>query len=236
MIGLHHIVYWLFPSGAAVAEWVAALATGCLVGAGFIQLQAIRKSAEEQRTRWKEENKPKAIYELNRVERDQESVTLWCANLGTVSFIISGIGIESVRGSEKVIPLPELKQYVFTIGTERTIDLDLDAGTFGEYRENADVKLYLQGPSEELVTDARPYWLWVFDGKRYGLRPGFQSFEQITCPKCKRGAANFRAEGITSMADLRKQIADVEREFGTICPNHNSSKNSRVTFGESDVI
>jgi hypothetical protein len=49
-------------------------------------------------------------------------------------------------------------------------------------------------------------------------------------------AANFRADGILSMADLRNQIADVEREFGTICPNHNSSKNSRVTFGESDVI
>lgn len=56
MNGLHNIVYWLFPSGAAVAEWVAAIATGCLVVAGFIQLKAIRannvelkRQADEQR-------------------------------------------------------------------------------------------------------------------------------------------------------------------------------------------
>ncbi len=70
---LPNVFYWLFPSGAAVAEWVAAIATGCLVRAGFIQLKAIRAGAEEQRQRWKredelraEENRPKAVFGWNR--------------------------------------------------------------------------------------------------------------------------------------------------------------------------
>jgi hypothetical protein len=41
---LHHIVYWLFPSGAAVAEWVAAVATGVLACFAWIPLFALRKS------------------------------------------------------------------------------------------------------------------------------------------------------------------------------------------------
>lgn len=62
MSSLPHTLHWLFPSGAAVAEWLAAIATGCLVGAGFIQLRAIRnnndelkRQADEQRERWKRE-------------------------------------------------------------------------------------------------------------------------------------------------------------------------------------
>lgn len=41
---LHHVVHWLFPSGAAVAEWVAAAATGVLAGFAWIPLSALRKS------------------------------------------------------------------------------------------------------------------------------------------------------------------------------------------------
>ncbi|MHB8303268.1 MAG: hypothetical protein ACYDC6_10595 [Acidobacteriaceae bacterium] len=104
-----------FPSGAAVAEWVAAIATGCLVLAGLIQLKAIRKGAEEQRARWKrEDEKFLAIHaKVGFVAKTQHprgyfypSVQARVANFGLSTIVVSQIFLQ---GSPQIKSKPNIE-------------------------------------------------------------------------------------------------------------------------------
>lgn len=234
MNSVPHILHWLFPSGAAVAEWVAAIATGCLVGAGFIQLKAIREGAEEQRERWKredeiraEENRPKAAFWLEQAANNDSS-ELWCANVGTVNFIVSGMEVNPLQGESRRIPFSRRNCLIVPAGIMQSTKLSDPEVMFGSERlGNAEITLIFQGP-----TDVKPYHLWFYDGRYMMKDPEgrFQGFEQITCSKCKAWAANFDVSGMISVVDCRREIAEVKKEFEATCPNHASS-NSRVTFG-----
>ncbi len=153
---LHHIVHWLFPSGAAVAEWAAALATACLVGAGFIQLKAIREGAEEQREQWRREDKKfSAIHAkvgfvtetLHPRGYFYPSVQARVANLGQSTIIVTQVflpgsqpakskpNIEIAPGNHEFVPIEGVKLLpngqaigdITTITTKRfLIDLTIE--------------------------------------------------------------------------------------------------------------
>ncbi len=115
MNSLPHILHWLFPSGAAVAEWVAAFATACLVGAGFIQLKAIREGAAEQREQWRREDKKfSAIHAkvgfvtetLHPRGYFYPSVQARVANLGLSTIIVTQVFL---RGSQQEKSKPNIE-------------------------------------------------------------------------------------------------------------------------------
>ena len=230
MNSLPHILHWLFPSGAAVAEWAAAIATGCLVGAGFIQLQAIRKGAEEQRARWKredeiraEENKPKAAFGLHRA-KDEGQIEVWCTNLGTANFLVSDLRVTPVDGSDsRIIPLNEP---VVSVGKKWS---DVIAGdVFGFLFGTAEFRLRLEGSREEAETDAKVYWVNIVDGFCSKLQCGFSPTDGVHCPKCKRWIANYSADESASASVCRNEIHGIRMDFERTCPKHVTS-NSRVS-------
>lgn len=235
---LHHIGHWLFPSGAAVAEWIAAAATTGLVIYGRIQLKAIRKGAEEQRARWKredeirsEEKKPKVVFRLKRDGKDEGQIGLWCANVGTVSFTVAKIVIEPLQGEQPPdIAIDEHNPSVILVGSEWQVDLG--SKTFGRLNGNFGVCLSLYSPSGEVLTEEQAYHFRFNYGICMSLSQGLRSHhrEPMGCPNCKTDVAYFRVDGMASVVECRREIAEVRREFEASCPNHASS-NSRVTFG-----
>ncbi len=194
---LHHIVYWLFPSGAAVAEWVAAIATGCLVGAGFIQLKAIRKGAEEQRQRWRredairaEENKPKAAFGFSDCLKC--NLKLSCANLGTVGFLVTGMQILPLLGDREKILFGKAAEIFVPVGEEKQVTFDAF-----KYREvhnrlteilnaplrsrHLGIKLILQGPVETAETNLEAYRVHQYPDDGRSLY-SFNSWRTIAPP------------------------------------------------------
>ncbi|MHB1743524.1 MAG: hypothetical protein ACYCRE_01995 [Acidobacteriaceae bacterium] len=237
MNSLHCFLHWLFPSGAAVAEWVAAFATGCLVGAGFIQLKAIRKGAEEQRAHWKredelraEENRPKPVFWLE-PKLDNYSFELCCANVGTVNFLVTNLLVDPIRSERIEISIDECGQSVVSVGGPIwRVRFDARKIFAQGFTANAEVSLCLQGPSGLTATNAEAYSFY-FKGDRYeGLRRGFANYENVFCPKCKKHCRNLRLLGMNFKSDCLKEIAGVEKDFEQTCPNH-ASANSRVISG-----
>ena len=93
------MICWLqdFFKNWAVA--VEALATVALVIAAFIQWGTMRAQARQERDRWKredeiraEEKKPKAEFGLR--HKTDRIMELWCANLGSVSFLVTKMLID----------------------------------------------------------------------------------------------------------------------------------------------
>ncbi len=244
MNSLHCFLHWLFPSGAAVAEWVAAAATACLVGAGFIQLKAIRKGAEEQRERWKrddkilaEQNEPKAVFDFPDQVRGEDGscLELTCTNLGHVNFLVAGMQIIPLQGEPIKVSFSPEEYFVVRVGEKKQVDLC----NFGSLRNFSlcnyfvGIKLVLQGSSGEIETKSQACRIHFtsiakFIAKGWKRSDGSEGLETIKCPKCNINVATFRLDDMTSVEDCRKEVAAVARDFERSCPNHASS-NSRVT-------
>lgn len=224
------MIGWLqdFFKNWAVA--VEALATVALVIAAFIQWGTMRAQARQERDRWKredliraEENKPKTVFLLKRDGQDQ--IGLWCANLGTVSFIVAKIVVEPLQGEQ---PLDiAIDKPVVWVGTEWKVDLG--SRKFGRLSGNYGVSLSLQGASGEVTTEEQAYHLLFINGVCMSLSQGLRLHhpEPMDCPKCEAHIKHFRVDGMASVVECRKEIAEVRREFEASCPDHTSS-NSRV--------
>ncbi len=162
---------------------------------------------------------------------NSDSPELWCANLGTVNFFVSGMKVDLLLGESRKITFKPGNSLLVPVGGMKHMNLKDPEEKFGSNRPgNAEIKLTLQGPSGEVETDAKAYHLWFHEG-RYRVRDperGFQGLLPIYCPKCKTRAANFDVEGLIATSDCRKEIGKVERELERTCPQHASS-NSRVT-------
>jgi phage FluMu protein Com len=222
------------PTINLVASILAATATAVLAVFAILQWKTMKQNNELVRDRWKredelraEEDRPKAAFWLEQLP-DQNHPQLWCANIGSVNFIVSGMQVKAVQGEPREIRFSRKNCLIVPVGTMQSIKLIDPEVMFGSDRPgNAEIKLTFQGP-----TDVKPYHLWFYDGKYMMKDPegNFQGLLPIKCPKCKARVANFNVSGMTSIDEYKREIADVEKEFEQACPKH-ASANSRVTFG-----
>jgi len=214
---------------------VEALATVALVIAAFIQWGTMRAQARQERDRWKredeiraEENKPKAEFGLRR--KTDMQMELWCANLGSVSFLVTKMLIYPINVMEyEAYEIPLEPHFVVSVGEMREVTVPvmqhLNPDIVIRY---AGVALTLRGPSGE--TDTKKTLVPL--GQIYTCLASTvtsEQMERIQCPDCL-GQFEFSLQGLTEFDDCKNQIASVKQECAASCPNH-ASANSRVTFG-----
>lgn len=232
-----------------VASILAAAATVVLAVFAIRQWCAMKENneaAERQnelvRDRWKredelraEENRPKAVFWVNPTQNN-EGIELWCANLGSVAFLVSAMVVDRIQSSNPIrCPIGEVDQSVVQVGTKWSCVLRANTIVCSPLYAKADIRLTLTGPSGETMTDAKAYSLNFLSQKCLQFQPGLHEWEDLHCPKCSGQVARFSVEGMTCVADCRKEIANVKREFDAACPNHASS-NSRVTLMHSQTV
>jgi hypothetical protein len=196
------------PTMNLVASILAATATVVLALFAILQWKTMNQNNELVCDRWKredelraEENRPKAEFRLSD-NADEYNFDLWCANVGAVAFVVTGLHIDPVFGEKStVFSLEEQGQFVVPVGEERTFILE-NKKIFGSgYWKNGRVRLSLRGPAGEAKTRSREYCLAFFeDGKRFkALRSGFFGLEIINCPKCGVAVADFAVSDIPAI-------------------------------------
>ena len=214
------------------ASILAAIATVVLAVFAILQWKTMNENSELVRDRWKredeiraDENRSRAVFWLEQA-RDNDSPELWCANVGTVNFIVSGMHTNPLQGESKTIPFSRRNCLIVPVGTMQSIKLTDPEVMFGSERPgNAEIELIFQGP-----TDVKPYHLWFYDGKYMMKDPEgkFQGLLQIKCPKFKAWVANFDVGGMDNVRQCEEEIESVKKEFEASCPSHKST-NSRAT-------
>ncbi len=245
----------MFCQAQVVSEkWpaiVEAVATTALVVVATVQWFAMRTNNEMlaeqsklERDRWQREdeiraeaNKPKATFLLNR--NGEHYVKLSCTNLGTVNFIVNKITIKSLQGAQAHdIPIDNQSRSVVLVGSEWNVDLA--SSKFNGLNGNYGVSLTLEGASGEVITGENACYILVFHGKCMSLSQGYSPCglpsdlsahkrELIDCPKCNANVAYFNVDDMPSVAECRKEIASVLKEFEATCPTH-TSNNCRITI------
>lgn len=216
------------------ASITAALATAALAVIAIFQWHEMKEQREQERDRWvREDNqrKPRAIFWIQN-EAKTGAAELWCANLGIVNFLVSGLRVISLDGKSKTVLFETRKIFIVSVGQMTHIALRHPEVLFGSERPgNCEIKLILEGPTGPSDSDSKAYHLWFYEG-RYIMRDpekGFQGFLMLRCPKCDFPVANFDTGGLTSREDCIRQIEAAEERFSQTCPNHEPS-GERIQF------
>ncbi len=176
-----------------IQHWSAAIeasATVMLVIAALFQWHTMRAQVKQERDRWQredeiraEEKRPKAAFWLE-PSADKGSPELWCANVGMVNFIVSGMQVSPLAGASKNIQFSRKDCLVVPVGEMRSKKLISPEEMFGSDRPgNAEIELIFQGP-----TDAKAYHLWFHDGMYIMKNPEgkFQGLIPLYCKNCEK--------------------------------------------------
>jgi hypothetical protein len=220
-------------------NWAVAVEAGAtlllVIAAGF-QWFAMRAQAKQERDRWKEEDKIRKEANMPRAkfwfEENGESYDLWCANLGTVAFVLGKIQIDCV-------PFKDGQKNVLISGqTTISIDHVVPVGEKckhpikkQEIRErlrrkdngyNFEFTFLLEGPSGDPVRLSEPYFWMPGDFVR-----GFRGEVTVNCPTCNKVICPLSVENLGSKKEVEDLIHSVRSECAATCPEH-ISHNSRI--------
>jgi hypothetical protein len=193
----------------------------------------LRAERDELRQRWEYEDSrrdaeaiPKAEWRLTETD-DHYSFLLWCANLGSTSFMITELNVVPLGGSE-LQTFPIEKRIVASGQIE---EIKFRADSMGDiFHDDVDISLKLRGPSCSIDTPAQPYRLIFVEGRRMLLKQGFGLLIRCVCPKCGSLLANMKTDDLDP-EQVRQALAVVQEEFVASCPDHKSHSARLTTTG-----
>ncbi len=190
------------------ATWGLVVVTGILMAATGLSVWDSWRRGKEQSKRWKDESTPKAAFGFP--DHFKTNLKLFCANMGTVGFLVVGMQIIPLLGEpEKILFGKECEIFV-PVGEEKQVTFDLDKyrklneklceilqGSPRTLSSHLGIKLILQGPLETIETNFEAYRLRrppIDDGSLfYGvdswrtIQPSsnpIRQLQDVTCPKC----------------------------------------------------
>ncbi len=204
------------------ATWGLVLATVLLVIDSWLK-------GNEQRDRWSREDSiresealPKAEFGL-KASRERKLI-LWCANLGTVNFLLTHFRVDGVldtKGSETqkvepvVVPRGQIKEINISDET------NLLRGKF--LSQQWDVSLLLSGGARgEAWTNPKTFSVNITDRGVTHADSGLHGDRTIICPKCNQTALAVKLDGFRSTLEYKEEIAKISRDLTASCPNHES--------------
>jgi hypothetical protein len=190
-----------------------------------------RADHDELLSRWKREDErrdaeatPKAEWRLATTD-DHYSFLLWCANLGSSSFLVTELVVSPLGGGE--LQSIALERRIVSVG--QIGEIKFRADLLGDvFYDDADISLKLQGPSDLVVTPPQPYRLMLVEGRRMLLKHGYGSLVRCYCPKCGSLLANMKTEGFDS-EQVRQELASIQAEFLASCPEHRTASTRLTT-------
>ena len=252
MIALVLLPEWLASEkGVTLATWGLVLVTLALAVITFLLVLDSRENRREQRERWAREDRerraehdellrrwkiednrrdaevaPKAEWRLANTD-DRYSFLLWCANLGSSSFMITELNVVPLGGTEQQTISIEKR----IVASGQIEEIKFRADSMGDiFHDDADISLTLRGPSCSINTPVQPYRLILVEGRRMLLKQGFGSLIRCVCPKCGGLLANMRTDELDA-EQVRQALATIQQEFVSSCPDHKSHSARLTTTG-----
>ncbi len=150
------------------------------------------------------------------------AISLWAANLGTSSFVVSGV---EVRTQERSTPQRCVVNVVVPAGKLKS-KMPFDERIFGTLRSDAfvhfDISLRCRSLAEDHQTDWKGFT--VERRPRRQLEEGFTGLWGVACPKCSRfDFMGMRTEGLNDLDSAWRRQAELENDLQASCPSHRSA-------------
>lgn len=150
------------------------------------------------------------------------AISMWAANLGTSSFVVSGV---DVRTQERSTPQRCLVNVVVPAG-KLTSKIPFDDRIFDTLRTDAfvhfDISLRCRGLAENHQTRWKGFT--VERRPRRQLEEGFTGLWGVACPKCSRfDFMGMRTEGLPDLDSAWRRQAELENDLRASCPTHRSA-------------
>jgi hypothetical protein len=150
------------------------------------------------------------------------ALSVWAANLGTSSFVVSGV---DVRTQERSTAHRSLVSVVVPAG-EVEGKIPFDDRIFDTLHSDAfvhfDVSLRCRGLAENQQTRWKGYT--VERRPRRQLEEGFTGLWGVACPKCSRfDFMGMRTEGLPDLDAAWRRQAELESDLRSSCPGHRSA-------------
>jgi hypothetical protein len=197
-----------------------------------------RREHDELQERWRREdaireseNTPKPEFGLRKSDSDHELI-LWCANLGTVSFLLTEIRIKGVLRTtgQDTLDVLRISPVIVARGAIDEVNLSkISRVARGFFEQQWSVSLLLTGPHGELVTEGKLYNIHVTNNQVVRVDPGLHGPMRLLCPKCNGAPVEFKLDGLASEEEFHREFAHVSDDLNESCPDHKSSS-TRVSM------
>lgn len=150
------------------------------------------------------------------------AISMWAANLGTSSFVVSGF---DVRTQERSTPQRCLVNVVVPAGKLKS-KIPFDDRIFDTLRTDAfvhfDISLRCRGLAENHQTRWKGFTVERRPHRQ--LDEGFTGLWGVACPKCSRfDFMGMRTEGLPDLDSAWRRQAELENDLRASCPSHRSA-------------
>jgi hypothetical protein len=150
------------------------------------------------------------------------SLSVWAANLGTSSFVVSGVDVRTQERSTSqrcpvnvVVPAGKLKSKI-----------PFDDRIFDTLRSDAFVHFDISLRCDGLVENHQTRWkgFTVERRLRRQLEEGFTGLWGVACPKCSRfDFMGMRTDGLPNLDSAWRRQTQLENDLRASCPSHRSA-------------
>jgi hypothetical protein len=192
-----------------------------------------RKDREEERSRWRrddeirqEEQRPKFDFGLDiqpLLNSHRNDVVVWCANLGSASFIVKRIlARHLIDFDEDEAPKHFDPQVIVKAGEMARVSIP--ASLFMDVHMRADKEFWIAVSSADIEVESAGKIFSFFAADRSkidNISEGFHGLKKVKCVKCD--ATGFLPpNGVLSKTLLAEMMNRAATELAETCPSHES--------------